>query len=387
VTESVSLLFSDDFQVPILALKISEPQATIEKAPPFRPSRPEVTAALEGLSDFSVLLPRSEETSGRVGLKAAEKDWERQDFGSKTVITQPLTDVEETFRHSHWRHRRHLTYALLSAPGICSSNRLASFAHCGSAAFVQHSAIADRYKVRGTDCHDRWCEPCMRSRAGRIAASLRKLAKGQHCRFLTLTQAHTSEPLRDQLDRLRKDFATLRHLKEWKAHVTAGAVVTEIKLSKSGEWHPHLHCLITGTFWDQAEIKALWKKVTGTSWIVDIRDCGDDDGTGASVAYLTGYISKPAKAGPIWENQHRFLEMMGALKGRRMIDLLGAWRGKINEDDDDDPDPGDWVDVGSVESIWKRARDGQRWALAVLASCNKHLFTDPPTESDQLFGP
>lgn len=374
---SVSPLFPSDFSATIPAPRNyvqvgAEP--TIKVDPPWRPGDKEIEASAEAVKTLSVLFPCTEETSGSDRLDAINPVDSDDEFGHFRPPTSELSEPEECFRHSGWRHRRKLTFQLLSNAGVCSPATLESFAHCGCRAKAQHSHSTQRYRVRGSNCHNPWCLPCQRARGGRIAAVLRQRAKGLHCRFITLTQVHTQEPLRVQIDRLRADFATLRHSKEWKAHISGGAVVLEVKLSKSGEWHPHLHMIVAGLHWKVENLKALWKKVTGTSWIVHIKDCGNDDGTGKAVSYVCGYVSKPAKEGPIWENPARFLELVGAMKGRRKVDLLGDWRGWLHEDEEAYVDPGDWHDIGSIDEIWEAARAGMDWAICVLSKCNTLLF-------------
>lgn len=387
---SVSPLFADDHQVTDPVEPLQHPAARAEAAPPpptghYRPCDVEVEAILGQLDPGQVAAilfsSTTEETSGSE-LKEASQEWSSDEYHS----TNPLSGPEENFRHSHWKTRRSRIFELLNKPGIASPNRLSNFAHCGAVAHAEFSPSTLRYRVSGQYCHDRFCEPCMRARSGRIAGVLRERAKGLHCRFLTLTQLHTHEPLRVQIDRLRADFATFRHSKAWKEHVDGGAVTMEVKLSDSGQWHPHLHMILAGSFWDTDEISAAWKRVTGTSWIVKIKDCGTDpEQTGIAVRYVCGYITKPAKAGSIWDNEERFIEMMGALKGRRLVDLLGNWRGWIKEDEDAFVNPKDWRRIGTVDELWALARAGEAWAIAVLHQLNNRIYVSPGIEEASLF--
>lgn len=385
---SVSPLFAGDYEVtePEALLLPTKGTACIQAvlSAPWRPCEAVVESTLADLdleSAAFVFLTRSEETSGSgYGVYVAGQEWTASEF----KILTPLTAPEATFRHSHWAARRNRVYQLLSKPGIATANRLESFSHCGSSAIAEFSPSADRFRVKASYCHDRFCEPCMRARAGRIAAVLRTRAAGKHLRFLTLTLKHTREALQVQVDRLRTNFATLRHRKAWKEHVVGGAVTMEVKLSKNAEWHPHLHMILEGSWWDAAEISALWKAITGDSYIVKIIDCGTDpEQSGNSIGYVCSYITKPAKAGSIWENEQRFLEMMGALKGRRMVDLLGDWRGWVKEDDDQYVNPTDWKRIGSIDDIWSAAKLGEGWALCILSKLNRRMFRSPGVEESE----
>lgn len=300
-------------------------------------------------------------------------------------FSAPLSKPERIFRHSGWARRREATWRLLSSPGVAGTNRLASFCKCGSEATVYFSPSTDNFRVRANYCHDRWCEPCMRARSGKIAASLREHAKGLHCRFLTLTLAHSAQSLKAQIDRLKKHFDTLRHSKEWKAHVTGGAVTLEPKLSDSGEWHPHLHILFAGEWWSTDEISALWRRITADSYIVKIKDCGDD--LNRYVGYLCSYITKPNKAGFVYECPERLLEMMTALKGRRLVDLLGNWRGWVKDDDNAYVDPDDWRRVSTVDKLWAASVQGEQWAMNIMYNIARRFFRSPDVEesSPDLF--
>ena len=167
---------------------------------------------------------------------------------------EPIRPCEETFRHSGWKHKRKLvTEALFrSGMGELSFER---FLNCGSECIVEMEVDEGGYRLRANYCHCRHCEPCMRSKANIMRVNLiNRLdqdADGRY-RFLTLTLKHSETPLRDQIKRLYRSLRTIRKSKLWKNNVLGGAAFLEVKYERdAGEWHPHLHAVIEGSFLDQ----------------------------------------------------------------------------------------------------------------------------------------
>ncbi|MEE8608941.1 MAG: protein rep, partial [Nitrospiraceae bacterium] len=160
-----------------------------------------------------------------------------------------------------------------------SWNRRQAFIDCGSHAYVMRSVEdPEKHRIAGSCCHDRFCLPCAKGRAHTIAGNVLEHIRKVEIRFLTLTIRTEQEPLIDQLGKLYKCFAALRRSALWKRKVDGGVAFVEVKWSTSGtRWHPHLHCLIQGRWFDKRRLSVLWHKITGDSYIVDIQRPKDDE--------------------------------------------------------------------------------------------------------------
>lgn len=281
-------------------------------------------------------------------------------YGSREWDGEDITLVESIFRHTSWAARRCLLFESMKRTGT-RHRRLESFANCGSCSTCEQTA--DEVRVRGSSCHHALCEPCRQERAAKIRSSLFGLCQGRTVRFLTLTLRHSPTPLADQIDRLYRSFSVLRRRKAWTDNVVGGAAFLEVKISdKDGLWHPHLHILLEGQWWDCREISKEWHAVTGDSTIIDItRPRVVED----VCRYAVGYCTKTVHAS-IWHLPDKLDECVCALKGRRMCLTFGTWRGTPLEPDQLDDRV--WVSLGRLEDVLRRAADGVaacvRWVEA-----------------------
>lgn len=280
-------------------------------------------------------------------------------YGPTDWATQAITLAESIFRHTSWATRRATLFAALKRTGT-PHRRLESFANCGACSTCEQTS--DDVRVRGSSCRHALCEPCRQERAAKIRASLHDLCVGRTVRFLTLTLKHNDTPLADQIDRLYRSFSVLRRRKSWLDNCDGGAAFLEVKISeRDGRWHPHLHILLEGQWWDAKEISSEWHKVTGDSSIIDItRPRVIED----VCRYAVGYCTKTVDAG-IWLIPDKLDECICALKGRRMCLTFGTWRGTPLEPDV--PDTRVWVTLGSLETVLRRAADGVEACVDWLA--------------------
>ena len=215
------------------------------------------------------------------------------------------------------------------------------------------------------------------------------LCVDKEIRFLTLTLKHSNTPLKDQIDRLLRSFLVLRRRSEWKQNVRGGAAFLEVKVSdKDGLWHPHLHILIEGRWWDTKEISKAWHAVTGDSTIVDItRPRVIED----VCAYAVGYCTKTVHPS-VFHDASRLDEAVASLRGRRMCTTFGTWRGTELEPTESDTRV--WLCLGRLETVIRRAQDGVRacveWLDAAVRRYPSLLAAAAvvhPTNSDEEFVP
>jgi len=177
---------------------------------------------------------------------------------------------------------------------------------------------------------------------------------------LTLTLRSDQEPLKDLLRKLYKCFGRLRRVKPCKGRLRGGVAFCEVKWSeRASRWHPHLHVIYEGTYIPKDQIADAWHRITGDSYIVDIRTINDHLHAGR---YVAKYISKPLSSTYL-NRPDRLDEAIDALTGRRMCTTFGTWRGWPLFKK---PDPVDWEPVAPLSEIRQKAAQGDPWALAIL---------------------
>ncbi len=271
-------------------------------------------------------------------------------------------NLAETFRHSGWRSQRHRIYDAFFRTRQ-SPSRIEAFRACGSNAHVYESDTElGVYRIGGSACHDRFCLPCTRQRAQIIAANITERLAGQRARFITLTIATEGLSLDDAIGKLHHAFTRLLRTTLWRDTVTAGVAFIELKYDhNANRWHPHLHAITQGRFIPHASLKALWRKITGDSYIVHIRLVRSNDDV---VRYVTTYCSKTMRSTD-FPTSESLDQAIIALRGKRLCRTFGIWRGApltVVQPD------GTWTSVGSLDALLRRSLDGDADALRIISA-------------------
>ena len=215
-------------------------------------------------------------------------------------------------------------------------------------------------------CHDRFCVPCQRNRAARLAANLNALTADRDLRLVTLTLKHTDTPLSSQLNRLTKSFRRLRQSTPWKKTQKGGVCCLELKRSAHGDrWHPHLHAIVEGQFLSQSELAEEWKRITKDSYIVDIRRIRPG---GEAVRYVTKYASKGLTVTGD-ERKQALAEAITALGGKRLVQCFGTWK---NERTTDAPSEEAWKRWMTLEELLYQAAAGLPSSVLLLAKLKEN---------------
>jgi hypothetical protein len=101
-----------------------------------------------------------------------------------------------------------------------------------------------------------------------------------------------------------------------------GVSFLEITLnSQTRLWHAHLHVLFEGQYVPISWLRDTWLKITGDSYIVDIRPVKNAD-------YAAGYIGKYASKAidnRVIDDHERFVEAILALQATRTFACFGSW--------------------------------------------------------------
>ena len=284
------------------------------------------------------------------------------DNRQQTIVKLDSETLSEVFRHSGWRTTRNKIWKAMIRTSQSIARRSA-FRECGSRSYVLMSRdLPTQYRLAGSTCHDRFCIPCANSRSRTIALNVVNNLDKKQVRFVTLTLRSRDEPLAMLMDKLAKCFADLRRRKTWKHHVTGGVAFTEVKWSERGaRWHPHLHMLVAGKFFELKRLKREWLHVTGDSDQVDVKMVTSHD---AATKYVTKYASKPCIN--TFAHSERLLdEAVVAVKGRRLAVTFGTWRGVMLTPK---PDEDAWINLGSFEACLTGAAKGETEALEAIQS-------------------
>lgn len=290
---------------------------------------------------------------------ADNKAWEKRADGQAYVI-QPATPVETAFRHGLWAQDRERVIDGLRAANVPAA-RLEKFLACGSNCLVEYSPSTERYRVRASYCHDRFCKPCMVSKAKKLKENLLEWTQGQRVRFGTVTLEKTSQSLQDKTNHLLESFKKLRRQKFWKESVRAGIAIVEVTRGKKRDhWHVHLHFLIVGNWLDVDALREGWREASGGSFIVDIRSVQDHE---VGVGYIAAYAGKGWDQ-TVLEDHDALIECIVSMRGRRLCFPFGDWYGR--DDQLCKAQPNDWKRIERLGIIYRDAVAGEIWALTVF---------------------
>lgn len=243
--------------------------------------------------------------------------------------------------------------------------------NCRTQAWFSRNRETGQVRVMSQACHLRWCFLCSQARRTYISHAVAAWIKaGQYRKFLTLTLKHSDDDLGSQIDRIYSCFQKLKKSKLFRTKVTAGVWFFQVKRSKtSQEWHPHIHCIISGKWLPKGQLSKTWLKITKDSKVADLRMVRDPDKAANEVAR---YATAPANL----ETTHAvdYVTIYDALSKRR---IAGTWglKGKVSLTQPAADDRGEWDRVGSWGLV--KSQQGDDGAADAII---KAWSTDTPLE-------
>lgn len=279
------------------------------------------------------------------------------------------------FQHRGWHNMRMRVLRAMRETEQAYSREF-RFCDCGGEVHVYENTSTGEVKARGSRCEDRFCVPCGHIRSRQIADSLRKLIEKEPALFITLTvRGRPGDSLSEQIQKLSDGWKALRRLPLWRDSIHGGAIMLEIKWSKTsgGHWHPHYHLLCHGKWIDKQRLQAAWFAITGDSHQVDVQRVQEVE---KSLGYVVKYASKPVDASFVMKPD-KLREAMVALRGKRLCACFGSWHGtplreKLEPEVDADGcltlevSLTPWVYLGSEASLRMHAESGDAHAADVL---------------------
>lgn len=293
---------------------------------------------------------------------------------SSDWVSKRLT-ASQQWRHGGWEPvRNRVIDALVRADS--PKTRREAFCNCGRTAWVLRTATAPyRVRIAWDRCHDRFCTPCARERSAIVRAAIRERMGSDRYRFVTLTLRQTADGLAGKLTELTDCFGRLRRTRFWTKAIKGGLAVYEIKRNTdTGLWNVHVHALTHGRYLDQPTLKREWHRITGDSFIVDVREVKDAN-KGAD--YVAKYATK-AFDNSVTLDPDALVEAIRALAGKRLVVTFGTWRGFALTATE--PSDEGWELVGPLERLIAMRREGNAAALWLLHA----LETGDPTENHPM---
>jgi len=206
-----------------------------------------------------------------------------------------------------------------------------------------------------TTCGDRTCPTCRQESGRRLRR--RYLPLLQQCKtdelaLITLTLLITAGPedLYEKLERIRAAWSKLIRLAVWRP-VRGGLAAIEVLPARAGAWNVHIHAIAEAglvvrpfSYYDKAgrkregadilgagqtmrpqDVSAAWHRLTGDSYIVDIRRVKElpngRGGARGALAYVLKYLVKPQE----WAGFEARAAYNRVMHGRRLILTFGQW--------------------------------------------------------------
>lgn len=137
------------------------------------------------------------------------------------------------------------------------------------------------------ECGDRTCFQCQQRRKKRILKRYHPIvAKMTAPKFLTVTLTRRILS-RHAVKHMRDCFTKLRHRGIWTA--VGGIYQIQLGTIDNGTVNIHLHAIIDSPRVEKADLRKAWYKITGDSYIVDIKTCWSPRG---AMQYLTKHMGR-----------------------------------------------------------------------------------------------
>lgn len=218
---------------------------------------------------------------------------------------------------------------------------------CRTQAWFARHIETGKVRVISSACRLRWCPLCAKAKRTYITHEVARWIKNsKYHKFVTFTLKHSEDDLTFQIERLYSCFQKLRKSKFFKKHISRGVWFFQIKRSKqTNQWHPHLHCIVTGRWIPYNDLRSAWLKITKDSSVVDIRPVKDPEGCANEVAR---YAAAPANLST--NDAIDYFEIFQSLHGRR---ICGKWkmgdRVKLTPPKSEDHDK--WANIGSWTAV------------------------------------
>jgi len=292
-----------------------------------------------------------------------------EETAGEIQLQQTYQSHRANFDMQSWRDSGELYYQVDS---VNETSYLKKWQECRDYAwFVRHQATGE-VRVFSSACRLRWCSLCTAARRGWITRQVAEWIKSvKYPKFLTVTLKHSDAPLLHQVQSLYSYFAKFRKIALMKKRIGGGIWFFQLKRSKkSGQWHPHIHCVVSGAWLPQKQLSQAWCKITHGSTIVDIRPVRDLQKGAEEVAR---YASTPADLSTTAKSD--YVELFNSMHHRRSCGTWGDAR-KVSLRQPKAEDAEQWINIGS----WTVMYASQNQEPAAQAIINAWKSGEPLAE-------
>lgn len=187
--------------------------------------------------------------------------------------------------------------------------------HPFKAIFCEHCGFVHRFKI---SCGRRTCPVCRRKWFGYHFKPLFEVVDEWeivHSLTLTTRNIPDGEFGRYHVKQIRDWFSQLR--RRFRREISGGFYVVQATNRGKG-WHLHLHIIFEGKYIPQKVISNAWEKITGGSYIVDVKDVKD---ARKAIRYLLADFSGAPRIRPddceVYDS---------VFKGSRLVQPFGKFR-------------------------------------------------------------
>jgi hypothetical protein len=197
---------------------------------------------------------------------------------------------------------------------------------CRKYAFFFRNNETGHLRIQSSRCKLRWCPICRDvSRQIVTTAVDGWLCRQKYPKMLTFTLKHSDDELFMQVQHLYDCFRKIRQRAYFKQNINGGVWFFQLKLNlQTNQWHPHIHCLVNGNFLKHSRLSELWHKITGDSFVIDVRPVRDLENASTEVAR---YATSPADITRMTLQQA--IDVYDATQGRRICGTWGDAKGMI----------------------------------------------------------
>jgi len=242
------------------------------------------------------------------------------DLETNVHISRYKSDLHHVIQSRYHDERSRLISLFRNSNSMALQRRAERIESCSEYANIVRLK-GDEPKLIVSRCKDRMCPRCTRINAFKCSETLHSMISRMPTRrAITLTLAHEKGELSERINRLMNCWRELRRSVQWKACVEGGIYSLEITRNEGdGTWHPHLHVIVSGKYYDQKTLSNQWFSITGDSPIVYIQAVHDARKTGS---YISKYVTKPDEV--LQWNDDTLLEYVHAIRGRRLFHTFGC---------------------------------------------------------------
>lgn len=254
---------------------------------------------------------------------------------------------------------------------VLNTDYVSKWEACRRGAWFARHVDTGEVRVFTRACRLRWCSLCSSARRAFITVEVAAwIRQASYPKFLTLTLKHSNAPLLHQINSLYEYFRKYRHAKFFSDNTYGGIWFFQIKRAKhTGQWHPHIHCIIEGKYMQQRKLSKLWYRITSGSKIVDIRPIRDQAKAANEVAR---YASAPAEVSSLKPSD--YYEVFSSVHSRKTCGTWGSARSVLLKQPTAS-DKDSWRSVGD----WSIVREGQG-QFAQADAIVKAWLTQTPLE-------